>query len=88
MERESRGDVRDGVVVLETCEVEQLVSVLDRLDDWLLHAQPDTLEDMVEFLGPARLGRTAVEDIVEVLDFYSAELNERLRSARSTQVDG
>jgi hypothetical protein len=88
MERESRGDVRDGVVVLETCEVEQLVSILDRLDDWLLHAQPDTLEDMVEFLGPARLGRTAAEGIVEVLDFYSAELNERLRSARSTQVDG
>jgi hypothetical protein len=29
-----------------------------------------------------------VEGIVEVLDFYSAELNERLRSARSTQVDG
>jgi hypothetical protein len=75
MERESRGEVRDGVVVLEACEVEQLVSVLDRLDDWLLHAQPDTLEDMVEFLGPERLGRTAAEGIVEVLDFYSAELD-------------
>jgi hypothetical protein len=87
VERESRGDVRDGEVVLEVCEVEQLVNVLDRLDDWLSHAQPDTLEDMVEFLGPARLGRTAAEGIVEVLDFYSAELNRRLRSAQ-TQVDG
>jgi hypothetical protein len=72
------------VVFLEACEVEQLVSVLDRLDDWLLHAQPDTLEDMVEFLGPERLGHTATEGIVEVLDFYSAELNRRLRS---TQVN-
>ncbi|WP_406497573.1 hypothetical protein OG936_37095 [Streptomyces sp. NBC_00846] len=73
------------MVVLEACEAEQLVSVLDRWDDWLLHAQPDTLEDMVEFLGPECLGRTAAEGIVEVLDFYSAQLNRRLRSM---QVNG
>ncbi|MBV9024819.1 MAG: hypothetical protein JO362_13765 [Streptomycetaceae bacterium] len=73
------------MIVLDCVEAEHLLSVLIRLDDWLLHAQPDTLEDMVEFFGPKALGQKASESIIDFLDHFSAELG-RLMPAGSSPL--
>lgn len=49
-------------------ELDEWAWLLDRLEDWLSHAQPETIEDWDDFPGPG------IDDVVYVLGHWSIRM--------------
>lgn len=52
-------------------ELDEWAWLLARLEDWLLHARPETVEDWDEFSGP---GGARIGDVVYVLGHWAIRM--------------
>jgi hypothetical protein len=65
----------DPTVAVYVDEAEELKHVLDRLEDWLMHCDAATYDDITHFFN----GRLAVEGLIRLLGNHSCTLRRRLR---------
>lgn len=66
-------------VALHLDEAEVLKNALGRLEDWLLHCDTDTLEDITAFFDGPGNGRLAVEGLIRTLGCHAVMLDQRLK---------
>lgn len=60
-------------------ELDEWAWLLGRLEDWLLHASEETIEDWAEFSGPCGAG---IEQVLYVLGHWSVRMR-RLAEGRT-----
>lgn len=63
-------------VTLEPHEVEELYWLLGQLEDWLLHASDEVVDELGEFVDRLH-ARGAVLHVVDTLGRYTVELRRR-----------
>lgn len=68
-------------IALYLDEAEELKDVLGRLEDWLLHCQDATVEDITTFFNGPGNGRLAVEGLIRLLGNHAVMLGHRLKDA-------
>lgn len=52
-------------------ELDAWAWLLDRAEDWLLHAQPETVEDWNDFTGP---GGPRINDVIYLLGHWTVRM--------------
>lgn len=67
-------------ITLGPDDVEQLHWALGQIEDWLLHASDDSLEELGEFLNHLH-PRASVLSLTDTLGYYCAELRRRAERA-------
>lgn len=66
-------------VALHLDEAEVLKDVLGRLEDWLMHCDSATFEDITTFFNGPGNGRLAVEGLIRILGCHAVMLGQRLK---------
>jgi hypothetical protein len=66
-------------IALYLDEAEVLKDVLGRLEDWLMHCDSCTFEDITTFFNGPGNGRLAVEGLIRLLGNHAVMLGQRLK---------
>lgn len=53
-------------------ELHEWAWLLSRIEDWLLHAEEETITDWTRFTGPCGI---AIDDVIYVLGHWSVRMN-------------
>jgi hypothetical protein len=67
------------LVPLDRVDVEYLLHLINRVEDWLRHASHDAQDDLAEFLNTPGNGRLAAAGLITSLSENAALLDQRLR---------
>lgn len=65
-------------VLVDRDDVDDLLRVVDRVEDWLRHAGHDTVEDLATFLNRPGNGQLAAAGLIELLGVHGAALHRQL----------
>lgn len=66
-------------IALDLDEAEELTHVLGRLEDWLMHCDSCTVEDITTFFDGPGNGRLAVAGLIRLLGNHAVMLGQRLK---------
>lgn len=71
----------DPTIALYLDEADELRHVLDRIEDWLMHCDSATYDDITGFFNGPGNGRLAVEGLIRLLGNHNHRLGQRLKEA-------
>ena len=69
----------DPTIHLYTDEAEDLVMLLGRIEDWLMHSGTCTYDDICSFFNEPGNGRLAAEGLISMLAKFAHEIKYRLK---------
>lgn len=69
-------------MLLKVDEADELAFLLERVEDWLRHADELAREDLASFLGGAGNGVLAAAGLLDRLGAHTAALHRRMKQAR------